>query len=84
MCFACFSDCRLLWEFLHDLLKDKETSLVRWHNEQELSFTIVDPASKYEGWGWIGREGRGVGREERDSDSRWEAEREKQRKMQRG
>ncbi|ESO97558.1 hypothetical protein LOTGIDRAFT_104152, partial [Lottia gigantea] len=44
--------CRLLWEFIHQLLVDsKYKHLVCWENTNELVFRIVNPTGLAELWG---------------------------------
>ncbi|XP_055958048.1 transcription factor ETV6 isoform X2 [Patella vulgata] len=45
-------DCRLLWEFIHQLLTDaKYKHLVCWENVSDLVFRIVNPTGLAELWG---------------------------------
>ncbi|XP_041367535.1 transcription factor ETV6-like isoform X2 [Gigantopelta aegis] len=45
-------DCRLLWEFIHQLLIDsKYKSYVVWENEADLTFRILNPTELAKLWG---------------------------------
>ena len=40
----CFADCRLLWEFIHQLLLDtKYSKYVCWENKEDYVFRIANP-----------------------------------------
>ncbi|XP_046335465.1 transcription factor ETV6-like isoform X1 [Haliotis rufescens] len=46
-------DCRLLWEFIHQLLLDpKYRDYVSWEKQEELIFRIINPTGLAELWGY--------------------------------
>lgn len=49
-----FTECKLLWEFLDELLKDPtKRDLVQWENKAELVFIIMDPDRLAQEWGAV-------------------------------
>ena len=49
---ATVGGCRLLWEFLAELLVSSSSSdVIRWEDESALKFKVVDPQRLAERWG---------------------------------